>query len=300
MLIHFFPYLQFFTPTLSFYISVPTCLIPCLTFLLLYQNIISLQLKTVLIIEILVVLTAVFNRMLLELFGQQHHLHQQIDHLRLKNDRIRKEQQRLISIQHSLKEETMLTERRRIINEIHDILGHQLSGAIIQLAALEYMTDQPDIQTELKTIRQILDQGMHNIRKIIHYERETSINLKIEVDRLIQSFTKCPIHYIYQIDTQPPSRTAYGMIQIIKEALTNINKHSNASHVKLHLREINQKWMLLIYDNGDERPLSPSSPGIGLLSMEERVMSLEGHIHINQEQGFRIFISIPIKEEEKP
>lgn len=298
IVISLFPRLIFFIPSIILHLIAPAYLILLFIFVLLFPLIISLKTLPVLIIGLISLLAYTFNQLSMRLMGQQKSYHLQIDQLRQKNYQIRQEQQRLISIQHSLKEETMLTERRRLINEIHDILGHQLSGAIIQLAAIEYIIDAPDIREKIQNTRQVLDQGMSNIRKIIHHERDTSIDLRVEVDALVQDFIKCPIHYLYHIQTPPSPTTAYGIIQIIKEALTNINKHSNASHVKLHLKEIQKQWIILIYDNGEQLADPNLSSGIGLLSMEERVLALDGRIHIQAEHGFRIFITIPMGEED--
>lgn len=296
--IQIFPHLQYFVPTIFIYVVVPKLYMLCSLIFLLHSFLFKAQWAISSLIIIIALIAYLFNHIYMHLIGQQEDYHRQIDTLRHKNQQIRQEQQRLLTIQNSIKEETMLTERRRLINDIHDILGHQLSGAIIQLAAIEFLLDNPEMKDKLKKTRLVLDEGMNNIRKIIHHERDASIDLKLEVDHLVDNFQKCPIHYIYQFQTPPKGKIAYSIVHIIKEALTNINKHSNASQVKLHLKEVNQQWIILIHDNGHHQP-SQNSTGIGLLSMEERVLSMNGNIHIHHERGFHIFINIPITEREE-
>ena len=88
-----------------------------------------------------------------------------------------------------------------------------------------------------------------------------------------------------------PREVKYSFISITKEALSNIIKHSNATHVTIIMREHPALYQLLIEDNGTA--LSPSGTGIGLVNMKDRIQSLKGNIQIQTDKGFKIFITIP-------
>ena len=84
------------------------------------------------------------------------------------------------------------------------------------------------------------------------------------------------------------------MIAILKEGLSNISAHSQATRAWITLREHPAMYQLIIRDNGigaDSADLA--NHGIGLNNMEERVAALNGSIHIQAENGFRIFITLP-------
>ena len=86
----------------------------------------------------------------------------------------------------------------------------------------------------------------------------------------------------------------YCVVAIVKEALTNTVKHSDATNVKIVLREHPAIYQLLIEDNGNTvKDKHFDKTGIGLDNMRERVAAFRGNILFTHENGFRIFISIP-------
>ena len=219
----------------------------------------------------------------------------QIDQLTEINDRIQTELVRLTEIQDQQRQLSVLNERKRMTHEIHDILGHQLSSIIIQLNALALISKENHIQNKLLDIQEILNTSMDNIRQVIHAERATSTDIQKELQAIINDFKHCPVHFEYQVSTDMPIFVQHSLIQIIKEGLTNIHKHSNATAVTISLKEVNLHWILLIYDNGTLGNYQLSKSGIGLLSMEERVNQMKGELIIHQDKGFRIYITIPVQ-----
>lgn len=220
----------------------------------------------------------------------------EIDTLRFLNQRIKNEQEQLLHLQDEKVYSSRMQERKRIVEEIHDLLGHQLSSAIIQIGALEYVVPEPEVKTSLQQIKSVLSSSMNNVRSVIHTERQTTIHLEDELQQLIHQFTKCPIHFQYQNTSALSNQQAHSIVNIVKEALTNINKHSNATSVQVRFAEMTKQWTLLVADNGTAAP-SFEKKGIGLLNIEERVDKMTGKLHVNVENGFRIFIVLPKEEE---
>lgn len=217
----------------------------------------------------------------------------EIDDLRLINSQIKEKQRDLIRIQDSALKQTRDAERKRITGEIHDSLGHSLSASIIQLAALEYSTQEDRTRKQLEEIRQVLTSGMDSVRTAIHNEQDESIDLKARLEKYIGDFKKAPVSFSYHAQALPKGQVKQSILNIVKEALTNINKHSNATRVQVSFQETRTDWILLISDNGSQSNMGPSQSGIGLLNMEERVLNLGGTINITDDRGFRIFIRLP-------
>lgn len=230
--------------------------------------------------------------------------YEEIDTLRYLNERFRDEQHSLIQLQDDRVHESIRQERRRIVEEIHDALGHQLSSAVIQIGALEYLTEEGDVKVALKSVKHVLTSSMDNVREIIHTERQTTIDVEQELQSLVDNFTKCTINFTYNNSHPMSSHVAHSVVNIVKEALTNINKHSNATLVTVRLVDLKKQWTLLLADNGNQlgqtttATATPSS-GIGLLNIEERVNKMAGTLHINHQNGFRLFITIPIQIQEE-
>lgn len=186
----------------------------------------------------------------------------------------------------------MLNERNRIAREIHDNVGHLLSSAILQSGALITINKDEMLKAHLHTLNDTLTRAMNSIRSSIHKLYEESIDLNAEIEKLVRQFTFCQLNYDYQIYSDPGIKLKYAFISIIKEALSNIIKHSNADHASIAVREHPAFYQLIVQDNGKVKNYNIDN-GIGLKNMIDRVHSLNGNINITTEGGFKIFIIVP-------
>lgn len=205
-----------------------------------------------------------------------------------------------------------LKERNRIAREIHDNVGHMLSRSILQSGALLAINQQEQLKEPLLSLKDSLTLAMNAIRESVHDLHDDAIDLEHTISGLFDDFTDYQFRFEYDMGPVVPASVKYCFIAIIKEALSNIAKHSNATEIQLVLREHPRLYQLTIEDNGNKlsgrqnfpaassneipgntHPFRQSPSGMGLLNMQERVESLHGHLSITTEQGFRIFVSIP-------
>ena len=200
-----------------------------------------------------------------------------------------------------------LNERNRISRELHDHIGHLLSRALLQVGALLTLTTDNKLKQGLTELKDSLSGGMDQIRSSIHNMYDDSIDLFQEINKLVKDFTFFPLEYSYDINNQPSLQLKISFIFIIKEALTNIMRHSNAGKAWIILREHPAMYQLIIQDNGtihdkdhDRIKMQIENAGLregmGLHNIAERVSSFGGILNISIDRGFRIFISIPKKE----
>jgi len=188
-----------------------------------------------------------------------------------------------------------LNERNRIAMEIHDNVGHLLSRCLLQLGALMTINKDETFKESLSSIKDTLSQAMDSIRSSVHNLHEESINLESQIYSIVNSFDFCPVSLDYDITENVEKGLKYCFISIVKEALSNIIKHSNATEASVTLREHPALYQLIIQDNGKVTGYNIDD-GIGLNNISERVRKYNGNMHINIENGFKIFISIPKKE----
>ncbi len=116
--------------------------------------------------------------------------------------------------------------------------------------------------------------------------------------KLANSFTFCKLDFQYHLDTDPEQKLKYAFLAIVKEGLSNIIRHSNATEARVSLLEHPAFYQLIISDNGAVTSYDPEN-GIGLQNIRDRVDSFHGVMNITVKNGFRIFITIP-KKEAKP
>ena len=185
-----------------------------------------------------------------------------------------------------------LKERNRIAREIHDNVGHMLSRSILQIGALKTLHKEEPLCGQLTSINDTLNQAMNSIRESVHDLHDDSIDLRqavLEATKEMRENYKVQLDY--DMSKSVPRNVKYCFIAIIKEAMSNVVKHSNADTVGIILREHPGFYQLLIEDNGTKKVHS-TGEGIGLSNMRERVEALNGTIRIQNENGFKLFITI--------
>lgn len=197
-----------------------------------------------------------------------------------------------------------LRERNRIAREIHDNVGHMLSRSILQIGALSTIYRGEPLHEQLGSVNQTLNQAMDAIRESVHNLHDDSIDLQQAVGEATQEMkAQYRLSIDYDMSPEVTRSVKYCFIATIKEAMSNIVKHSDADCIHLVLREHPGFYQLTIEDNGkvvsrregllENRLVRGADRGMGLENMRERVEALHGTLHIRTEKGFVIFISIP-------
>lgn len=191
-----------------------------------------------------------------------------------------------------------LSERNRIAREIHDNVGHLLSRSILQLGAIMAIHKNEPVSGQLEPLKETLDNAMNNIRESVHDLHKESFDIKDAAKRLLEECKDYETSLDCDISMDADKEIKYAFLTILKEALTNVQKHSNATRVKVVLNELEEYYQMMVEDNGTGQVnvYNPAG-GIGLRNMEERVRALGGIITFSGEQGFRIFISVPKKKD---
>jgi len=183
-----------------------------------------------------------------------------------------------------------LTERNRIARDIHDNVGHLLSSSLIQTGALIAISKDESLNGNLDILKNTLSNAMDSIRSSVHDLHEQSIDLHTEIKALLEKFTFCKVMLNYDIEKLEQNSIKYCFIAVIKEALSNVIRHSNATKVVITLHEHPAIYQLIISDNGTN--VKKKDTGIGLRGITERVNALNGIVNFKTENGFCIFISI--------
>ena len=190
-----------------------------------------------------------------------------------------------------------LKERNRIARDIHDNVGHSLSRAILQTGALQTINQDAGLGKMLGDLQDVLTHSMNDIRESIHDLKEDAVDLQEAIKKILQESAH-ETHLHYDVTSAVSNPVKYCFLTVIKEALTNTTKHSDATEITINIREHPALYQLLIADNGMQEPID-TRQGIGLQNIAERVSELEGYCRLEYQGGFRIFITIPKQEKRK-
>lgn len=190
-----------------------------------------------------------------------------------------------------------IRERNRIAREIHDSLGHSLAGILIQLQAAVKTLDRDE-----KKAREMLASSVTGLAESVNLLRDTVHNIRPReqlgleyFQRIIDNINFCPVDFSHSGDLSLLSASHAEIISaLLKEALTNASRHSQATQVDVNLEVRDKIIRLYIKDNGVG--CGRIQEGMGISGMRERVRNAGGTISISAEGGFMIVCVLPRQE----
>lgn len=190
---------------------------------------------------------------------------------------------------------TALNERNRIAREIHDNVGHLLSRSLLQTGALYAVCpkDQTAMKAAIEGLKDTLNSAMNSIRESVHGIRDDSLDLKAEGSKILAPLEeKFLVSFDYDISGEISPKIKLCFISIMKEAVSNIIRHSNGNKVSVTLREHPSLYQLIISDNGKSDRKHRITEGMGLNDMRERAESIGGNFRISSDKGFTVFVAV--------
>lgn len=200
-----------------------------------------------------------------------------------------------------LEEISLIKERNRIAREIHDTLGHTLTGAIIQLEAAKKLihVDLDKTLIAIEKTQEINREGFMEVKRAIQALRPILIedgNLMDSLEALFEKTEKdFHIHIKRNIHPHISDEDAFKvpLYRIIQESITNSIRHGQATLIEINLEMRKNTIEMTIIDNG--KGCFQIKENYGLQGIRERVAILGGRIqiHSNPNEGFQLQISIP-------
>ena len=188
-------------------------------------------------------------------------------------------------------------ERTRIARDIHDSLGHTLTTLDVQLEVAQTLYSQNPNQSfqALNRAKMLSGQSLQDVRRAVATMRHGSFNLADALTELVEHMQQaCSIETQINLPSLP-LQVSQQLFLIVKEGLTNIQKHSRATTVKLWADTTPEGITVGLLDNGVGFIPEPSNTGYGLRGMRERVQLLGGRLTIQSTpgQGTLLQVTLP-------
>ena len=196
-------------------------------------------------------------------------------------------------------------ERKRLAREIHDTLGHALTGIAAGVDACIAMIDRNPAATkkQLLIISKVVRQGIGDVRNSLNKLRPGALEekgLRGAIENMIEEFagvSNLNVILDARVDNIDIEKTKEDILfRIIQESITNSLRHGNATEVKISLYELDNELCLDIQDNGSG--CKEIHKGFGLTQMKERVAIINGTVSFNGDNGFLTCVRIPIQKGE--
>jgi len=207
-------------------------------------------------------------------------------------------------------------ERRRLARELHDSSGQHLVALQMNLSALSKHVSHADPESSslLRDCQQILNRVVKEIRTLSYLLHpplldEAGLNSALQwyVDGLAQrSALKIELHLAEDLG-RLSQELETAIFRIVQECLTNIHRHASSLTARISLVASGDQIVLTVRDEGTGmRPellgdpaANPSSFGVGIRGISERVRELGGRIRIkNAMPGTIVKVVLPLHRRE--
>lgn len=185
-----------------------------------------------------------------------------------------------------------LNERERIARDLHDILGHTLSSITLKSAlASRLITQDPDrAASEMREVEAISREALQQARSAVSGYRTTSV--ADEINKAQDLLVAHGMRVMVRQPDRPSVSAEYDNIAglILREAVTNIVRHSTADTVEIVVANRSDSLTLTVSDNGS---IDAIRPGNGISGMRERAESVGGALEIRTRNGCQVSATLP-------
>ena len=200
-------------------------------------------------------------------------------------------------------------ERRKIAQELHDHAGQALLALRAELRVLRGQLDR-DLEkahAQVEYLDQILSELSYDLEHLAYDLRPpalATLGLASSVEQYVTEFSRrmnIKVDFVHNIEQQRfPEDLELICYRVLQEALTNVVKHANASHVIVEiLINENHVLQLKIKDNGKGFDVTTRAHhGLGLFGIRERLNYVGGKLVIlsHPDQGAEVIAQIPLPE----
>ncbi|WFA05255.1 sensor histidine kinase [Bacillus sp. HSf4] len=221
--------------------------------------------------------------------------------IRSMNRRMELEQELDEANQH-IQELVKREERVRIARDLHDTLGHTLSLLTLksQLVQRTVASDPERARKEAREMETTSRAALKQVRELVSEMKTATI--AEELIHIQQILRAADITFEYMGDSDfssIPPVTQNIVSMCIREAATNIVKHSRATHCIISISQTDENMSITVKDDGmgidQQKPF-----GNGLRGMKERLSLIDGDIDVSTHNGAVLKITVPmIKKERK-
>jgi two-component system, NarL family, sensor kinase len=200
-------------------------------------------------------------------------------------------------------------ERRKIARDLHDCTGQTLAALRISVSFLEDNCKEDHANLAIVSdVARLADQAIEEIRTmsyLLHPPLLDEVGFACAAEWYVEGFAKrSGISVTVDIASSPvrlPRKIEIALFRILQESLTNVHRHSGASHASVLFQHEDDAVVLEIRDYGRGIPeeclrsLLTKGAGVGLTGMRERLHELDGKLEIESDsRGTSVRATVPL------
>jgi two-component system sensor histidine kinase DesK len=184
-----------------------------------------------------------------------------------------------------------VAERERIARDLHDVLGHTLSLIILKSELASKLADRDPARAreEIRDVERISREALSEVRQAVRGYRA---GLQQELDGAAAMLRAASIALTTQFEPVPLAAGQEAILALaLREAVTNVVRHSEASHCSISLGRVGDDVRLVVSDDGNG---GVQQDGAGISGMRERIMTLGGRVVRDGSHGTTLSVTLPL------
>lgn len=183
-----------------------------------------------------------------------------------------------------LAELAVARERERLARDLHDLLGRTLSLIAVKAELAHRLSAgrAPSAEAELREVQQLARQAVRDVREALTACRTPTISAELAAARLALGSAGVEASVVgtdLEVDPANEATLAWAL----REAVTNVVKHSGARHCWITLKNTADVTMLEVVDDG--RGPGDGAGGSGLPGLADRIHALGGTLEAGPSGG---------------
>lgn len=193
-----------------------------------------------------------------------------------------------------LQENAKVAERMRVARDLHDVMGHSLTGLALQLEVAAKLADKR-IAVPISRAKTVAHDLLQQVRDVVGGLRGNKSNLADALRQLAMGIEDVAINLDVPDDLHLDSERFTTVLRCVQEAITNTRRHSRATRLCFVMRQQNSNLIIHVKDDGIGA--LQIVLGHGLIGMKERLEALHGKLVVTSEpgQGFALDIILPLE-----
>ena len=202
--------------------------------------------------------------------------------------------------QQKLQELAVLEERNRLARDLHDSVKQQVFAISMQLSAAKMsLSETAKAYSSVAAAERLAQEAGAELTTLIHELRPPGLERKSLTEAIKEHINEWTRQNNIQAemnisDVSVSLDAEQALFRVLQEALANVARHSKAVKVRITLKPENGNVKMIIEDNGIGYTAGPIAKGIGLDSMKERLIAVNGEFEVSrlQSQGTRVTATV--------
>jgi two-component system sensor histidine kinase DesK len=202
--------------------------------------------------------------------------------------------QEVLAAREGIAQLAIAEERLRFARDLHDLLGQTLATVVLksELVARRLPPEVgPELRHELQEVVQVARRSLDEVREAVAGYRQASVDRELVNALMVlraAGITTTVDNQAGKMSAEEESVFSWAL----REALTNVVKHSRAKHCRITLSRANGKVALEVVDDGRGTD-GPPRFGNGLRGIQERALAAGGRSTVEAgSHGFRTVVEL--------